>query len=179
MSIYSKWAQQEHSLGVYIAAGLLAGCLFVILLPLVIVKVGPALDEILGLPGFNIGALNYILGGILGAVGLFFAFWSVIIQMTRGRGTPLPMLPTQQLLTRGPFRYCRNPMTLGTIMAYLGIGVIAGTVAGIGLVIGFALLLVLYLKKMEERELAERFGEAYLQYKREVPFIIPRLPKRH
>jgi protein-S-isoprenylcysteine O-methyltransferase Ste14 len=38
--------------------------------------------------------------------------------------------------------------------------------------------LILYLKQLEEKELAERFGEAYLQYRREVPFIIPRQPKR-
>jgi len=38
--------------------------------------------------------------------------------------------------------------------------------------------LLVYLKRLEEGELAERFGEAYLAYKREVPFIIPRLPKR-
>ncbi|MCK7467007.1 MAG: hypothetical protein MZU91_01865 [Desulfosudis oleivorans] len=35
---------------------------------------------------------------------------------------------------------------------------------------------MLYLKLLEEKELTERFGEAYLAYKREVPFIIPRLP---
>jgi protein-S-isoprenylcysteine O-methyltransferase Ste14 len=37
---------------------------------------------------------------------------------------------------------------------------------------------VLYLKLLEEKELTERFGEAYLAYKQEVPFIIPRLPRR-
>jgi hypothetical protein len=35
-----------------------------------------------------------------------------------------------------------------------------------------------YLKRFEEGELAERFGDAYLAYKRDVPFIIPRLPRR-
>jgi len=50
-------------------------------------------------------------------------------------------------------------MTFGTILAYLGIGVVAGTIAGIGFVLLFAVLLVLYLKRIEERELAERFGE--------------------
>jgi protein-S-isoprenylcysteine O-methyltransferase Ste14 len=178
MSLYSKWAQKKHSTAVYIAALLLAGVVFLFLLPYVIVVVGPAWDQRLGLPGFYFGVINYLLGGLMLIGGLFFGLWSVLTQLTRGRGTPLPMLPTQELLTRGPFRYCRNPMTFGTILAYLGLGVIAGTVAGIGFVLCFAAILILYLKLLEERELAERFGEAYLQYKREVPFIIPRIPKK-
>jgi protein-S-isoprenylcysteine O-methyltransferase Ste14 len=178
MSRYLKWAQREHSIGNRIAALLLAGVLFALLLPLAIVTLGPSLDRLLGLQRFEIGVVNYILGGLLVIVGLFFAYWSILTQLTRGRGTPLPMMPTQELLTQGPFRYCRNPMTLGTILAYLGIGVIARTIAGICLVLCFAVLLVLYLKLIEERELAERFGDAYMLYKREVPFMIPRPPTR-
>jgi len=178
MSLYSKWAQKEHPESKRIAATLLAGVIFVLLLPFVVADVGPSLDHRLGLPPLWIGTLNYIVGGLLVAVGLFFGFWSNFVQLTRGRGTPLPIMPTQELLTKGPFRYCRNPMTFGTILAYLGIGVIAGTVSGIGFVLCFAMLLVLYLKRFEERELAERFGDAYLLYRREVPFIIPRPPKK-
>ena len=177
MSQYSKWAQGEHPLSSRIAASLLAGVLFAILIPFALIRLGPSLDHLMGLQGFRIGTVNDILGGLLMAVGLFFALWSILVQLTRGRGTPLPMMPTQELLTKGPFRYCRNPMTFGTILAYSGIGVVAGTIAGIGLVLLFGALLVLYLKRMEERELAERFGEAYLAYQREVPFIIPRPPK--
>ena len=178
MHLYSKWAQKQHSERTRIAASLLAGVLVVILLPLVIVVVGRSLDRLLGLPSFEFGAANNVLGGLLVVVGLFFGLWSVLLQLTRGRGTPLPMLPTQELLTQGPFRYCRNPMTLGTILAYMGIGIAAGIIAGIGLPLCFATFLVFYLKRIEERELAERFGEAYLVYRREVPFIIPRLPKQ-
>jgi protein-S-isoprenylcysteine O-methyltransferase Ste14 len=67
-------------------------------------------------------------------------------------------------------------MTFGAILAYLGIGVSVGTIAGIVLVLCFGALMMFYLKRFEERELAERFGEAYLQYRQEVPFIIPRFP---
>jgi protein-S-isoprenylcysteine O-methyltransferase Ste14 len=46
------------------------------------------------------------------------------------------------------------------------------------LVLALAASLLAYLKRLEEGELTERFGEAYLAYKRETPFIIPRLPRR-
>ena len=178
MSRYAKWAQKEHPESKRIAATLLAGLVVVILVPYIAIKAGPALDQLLGIPSFRGGMVNYILGGVLLVGGLSLGVWSVYAQLTRGRGTPLPMLPTQELLITGPFQYCRNPMTLGTILAYTGIGVMAGSVMGLVLMACFIGLLLLYLKRMEEKELAERFGEAYLAYKREVPFIIPRFPRR-
>jgi protein-S-isoprenylcysteine O-methyltransferase Ste14 len=179
MSRFLKWAQTEHSLGTRIAASLLAGVLFVILLPYVLVVICPSMDQQLGLHPFNAGLVSYILGGIVTVVGLIFGLWSILLQLTRGRGTPLPMMPTQGLLTTGPFRYCRNPMTLGTVLAYLGMSISAATIVGVALVLCLAALLLLYLKRVEEKELAERFGEEYLAYRREVPFIIPRRPRRN
>ncbi len=178
MSRYSKWAQGEHSEARRIAITLLVGPVFLGLLPFLVAGVGPRLDRRLGLPSLRIGRVNRLVGGLLMVLGFSLGFWSVFTQLTRGRGTPLPVMPTQELLTEGPFRYCRNPMTLGTILAYLGIGVGAGTIAGTVLVLGLSGSLLVYLKRLEEGELAERFGEAYLAYEREVPFIIPRLPKR-
>jgi protein-S-isoprenylcysteine O-methyltransferase Ste14 len=87
-------------------------------------------------------------------------------------------MPTQRLITTGPFQYCRNPMTLGTILAYLGLSIGAATIVGTIVVAALAALLLVYLKRMEEKELAERFGEEYLAYKRDVPFILPRMPRR-
>ena len=178
MSRFSKWARKEHSEGARLIALLPAGVLFLILLPYTLLAISPSLDARLGLDRFSPGPAGYIAGAILLVVGLFFAQWSIVMQFTRGRGTPLPMLPTQRLITTGPFRYCRNPMTLGTILAYLGLSIAAATIVGILLVVAFAALLLLYLKRMEENELAERFGEEYLAYRRDVPFIIPRLRRR-
>jgi protein-S-isoprenylcysteine O-methyltransferase Ste14 len=178
MSRYAKWAQREHSEARRIAITLLAGPVFLGLLPFLVAGLGPRLDRRLGLPSLRIGRVNRIVGGLLMVLGFSLGFWSVLTQLTRGRGTPLPVMPTQELLTEGPFRYCRNPMTLGTILAYLGIGVGAGTIAGTVLVLGLSGSLLVYLKRLEEGELAERFGEAYLAYRREVPFIIPRSRQR-
>ena len=178
MSRYSKWAQREHSEARRIAITLLAGPVFLGLLPFLVAGVGPRLDRRLGLRPLKIGRANCIVGGLLTVVGFSLGFWSVITQLDRGRGTPLPVMPTQELLTEGPFRYCRNPMTLGSILAYLGIAVAVGTIAGTALVLSLAGSLLVYLKRLEEGELAERFGDAYLTYRREVPFIIPKLARQ-
>jgi protein-S-isoprenylcysteine O-methyltransferase Ste14 len=177
ISRYLKWAQKEHSLDRRLKTLLPAGLLFLILFPLAIAGGGPWLDTRFGLPAFRFGLLNYLLGGLLIVVGMVFGIWSNVAEISRGRGTPLPVMPTQELLIDGPFRYCRNPMTLGTLLAYTGVGLAAGTPAGLGFVFLFGSLLIAYLKIIEEKELAARFGEAYLAYKRTVPFLIPAFRK--
>ena len=175
MSRYMRWHRTEHRESTRIAVMLLVGPVFLGLLPFLVAGIGPRLDRRLGLPRLRIGAAGRVLGGLLTAAGFSLGFWSVYTQLDRGRGTPLPVMPTQELITDGPFRYCRNPMTLGAILAYLGIAITARTPAGIALVLSFAASLLVYLKRLEEGELAERFGDAYLAYQRETPFIVPRL----
>lgn len=177
-SRYVKWASTPRSTGTQVAGLLSVGVVLVVLVPLLLIVGGPRMDELLGLRFPEMAAFTYILGGLLLAAGLAFGLSAVVLQLTRGRGTPLPMMPTQELLTSGPYRYCRNPMTLGTILAYLGAGILAEAISAIVLVLFFATLLLLYLRRKEEEELAERFGDAYLAYRRDVPFIIPRLPGR-
>ncbi len=178
MQLFSKWAKREHSLGRRIAVLAVAAVFFLYLLPLAVIRGGASLDRLFGVPALHFGLLNYLLGAALAVVGMFFGLWSIGDQVTLGRGTPLPIMPTQTLLTHGPFQYCRNPMALGTVLAYSGLGIAAGTVSGVGLVLCFGALLILYIKRIEEKELAERFGDAYLAYKRVVPFIIPRRPRK-
>ena len=108
-------------------------------------------------------------------LGFTYALWSIIAQLTRARGTPLPMLATQKLLITGPFKQCRNPMTLGTILLYSGIGILLESISALIVVFLFSTLLIIYLKQVEERELEARFGEEYLAYKKETPFLIPKI----
>ncbi len=150
LSQFRKWAQEEHSLARRIIALLPAGVLFLIILPYLFLIICPSLDERLGLDRIEPGAATIIIGLILMVLGFFFAFWSIMVQLTQGRGTPLPMMPTQGLIATGPFRYCRNPRTLGTILAYLGMTIAAATVVGVAFVLAFGSLLITYLKKVEE-----------------------------
>jgi protein-S-isoprenylcysteine O-methyltransferase Ste14 len=176
MSRYARWADREHGDAAEVAALLPAAPVFLGLLPFLVIGVGPRLDRRLGLRTPRVGGRRRLLGGLLAGAGFVLAFRSIDVQLTRGRGTPLPVMPTRELVVEGPFRYCRNPMTLGTILAYLGLATAVGTRAGTFFVLSLAGTLLAYIRCLEEDELAERFGDAYLAYKRETPFIIPQLP---
>jgi protein-S-isoprenylcysteine O-methyltransferase Ste14 len=158
---------------------LFAGVFFLIILPYLFLVICPSLDQRLGLDRIQPGAATIIIGSAIMVCGFALAFWTILIQLDQGRGTPLPMMPTQELLITGPFRYCRNPMTLGAILAYLGMSIAAATAVGVAWVLLLGSLLITYLKKVEERELVERFGEPYLEYRKSVPFILPRKPGCH
>lgn len=175
MKKFEQWAEHERPLGIQLVSLAFAGILFLFLIPYTLLVPAPRLDVLLHLPRFFIGILNFIAGALLILVGGFFAIWSILTQVIKAKGTPLPMIPTQSLLIIGPFKYCRNPMAFGTILAYLGVAVIAGSTSSALIVLLFGGLLILYIKKIEEHELAARFGQAYLDYRNSTPFFIPML----
>ena len=174
MNIFLRWSKKENPLYVRMIALFLAGLIFPILIPYTLIIPVSRLNALFHLPTFYYGLPNLVVGGVLILCGMFFAFWSIVMQVVEASGTPLPMLPTQKLLVRGPFRYCRNPMSFGTFCAYAGIGVAVGSPAALIVVAIFAGLLILYIKRIEEKELAARFGQAYLDYLKVTPFLIPR-----
>jgi protein-S-isoprenylcysteine O-methyltransferase Ste14 len=179
MNIILRWAAKEQPLVIRVIAMFFAGLLFVFLIPFVLIISLPKLDILLRLPSFYFGLLNFLVAGIMLMSGLFFAWWSIGMQLFKANGTPLPMIPTRKLLVSGPFRYCRNPMTFGTICAYIGVSVAVGSLASLLIVALFAVLLMIYIKRIEEHELATRFAQDYLDYKMKTPFMIPKFSKRY
>ncbi|NPV55783.1 MAG: isoprenylcysteine carboxylmethyltransferase family protein [Anaerolineae bacterium] len=169
------WSKVKNTAARRTLALVVGALLFVVGMPLLIVFGARTLDGWLGLPRLAGDFWQAVVGAALFVPGLVFALWSVWTQHAHANGTPLPMVPTGRLLASGPFRLCRNPMTLGTVLVYLGMAVWLGSLSALLLVTTFGLLLVVYLKFIEEKELAARFGEPYLVYKQETPFIIPRL----
>lgn len=127
-----------------------------------------------GWMSFRLGWLNQVVGSALFAGGLALVIWSVHIQYRLGEGTPAPRVATQRLVTQGPYACTRNPMTLGAFGLYFGIGIWmgSGVVAVLTIIIFSGLLTFIHFH--ETRELAGRFGEEYLQYKRRTPFLLPR-----
>lgn len=173
MHIFKKWQDQESSLSRHVFFLALGALIFPISIPALLVILLPQVDKRLGIGSFYYGNANIIIGILFIALGGTLAIWTVFAQIKLASGTPIPMIPTKKLIVVGPFKYCRNPMTLGTLSAYAGIAAMVGSVASLLFVILFATVLVAYIKLVEEKELELRFGTAYLDYKRITPFMFP------
>ena len=152
--------------------------IFLLLLPWALIALGARLDFWLQWPPLLYYPINLILGLLLIVPGLLFAFWSNYAQYTLGRGTPVPLMATQNLVVQPPYTYCRNPMALGAIGMYLGVAILFGSPgAGLLVLLGAAALLT-YIKRVEEKEMELRFGQDYLEYRRRTPFLLPRFWSR-
>jgi protein-S-isoprenylcysteine O-methyltransferase Ste14 len=174
---FVKWARKEYPLYFRLIGTLAAGVIFVILLPLLLLSLGPALDQTFNFTNPSPGIWPSIIGVVMMLVGAVFALWSIADQLVKAAGTPLPVMATQKLLITGPFKLCRNPMSFGTITMYLGLGVTIFSPGTVAIVIVLSALLILYIKRVEEKELQIRFGEAYRVYRESTPFLIPRFPR--
>jgi protein-S-isoprenylcysteine O-methyltransferase Ste14 len=173
MNKFLKWQNQDHPSKNRVLALLIGALIFPITIPVLLVVVLPRVDNAFGIGSFFYGAGNIIIGALAIIIGGIVAIWTIVIQITLASGTPFPMLPTKKLLVVGPFKYCRNPMTLGTILGYGGIAILVGSFTALLAVGIFAALLIGYLKMIEEKELQLRFGSEYIEYRKETPFIIP------
>jgi len=117
---------------------------------------------------------------VVAGVALFLAIilmnFAMLALWVDGKGTPAPIAPTQKLVRSGPYRYCRNPIELGTGGYFLFVGTcFDGLVTGMlcqlfGMILGYG-----YIKLIEERELALRFGRSYQEYLLCTPLFIPSL----
>lgn len=76
------------------------------------------------------------------------------------------------LLTDGPFSRIRNPMFIGVMLAQIGFFLSLPSVFSLICLI-FGIVAVLAQARFEERELARRFGTAYLAYLAVTPAWLP------
>jgi len=167
-------AKHEFSPKQRFVALLVLAPFFLIVLPFIIITLGSRIAHWLQWSPILYEPFNLILGWLLIVVGWIFGIWSIYIQFTLGRGTPVPLMATQKLIIRPPYSYCRNPMALGAIVMYLGVAILFGSMGAVVLVLLGASLLLTYIKRIEEREMEIRFGQEYLNYKKQTPFLIPR-----
>jgi len=162
-------AGKEYSPKFRALATALGATLFLIVWPLVVGWGGLAWQgEIFSVPA------SKVLSTALFILGIPCVAWAVAWQLWKGKGTPVPLVPTRNFLQSGPYKYCRNPMMLGFFFYLSGWAVRFNQLGAYAAAALLVLLLAAEIKFIEERELELRFGDAYREYKKIVPPFIPK-----
>jgi protein-S-isoprenylcysteine O-methyltransferase Ste14 len=130
---------------------------------------GLILDSLLPLPFAipEIGRLRWLAAGFLILLGV--ALFAAGVRNFSKAGTPLPTnQPARVLVTTGIHRWSRNPVYLGFLLIYVGIGVATQSPWVLLLALPLALVIQYGVVAPEEAYLERRFGDAYQEYKRRV-----------
>jgi len=88
-----------------------------------------------------------------------------------------PQLRGSAVVADGPYRYLRNPLYLGTLANTLAVALLMPATGAIFTILAVALFQY-RLMRLEESFLTAQLGEAYAEYCRRVPRIVPALRPR-
>ncbi|MDH7515876.1 MAG: isoprenylcysteine carboxylmethyltransferase family protein [Bacteroidota bacterium] len=113
--------------------------------------------------------LSLIIGFVIALSGELLRSWGVFHVGSETRVTD--SVGASRLVTSGPFAYTRNPLYIGNMLIYIGIGIMSFALFPWLQIFALAYFIVQYsfIVRDEERFLFERFGEEYAQYRRNVP----------
>lgn len=108
-------------------------------------------------------------------VGLSLMTSTIRLFATAGQGTLAPWDPTQKLVVRGVYRHVRNPMISGVFSVLFSEALVAASFPLFCWFAFFVVVNMIYIPLVEVLGLVKRFGDEYLEYKRNVPRWAPSL----
>ena len=143
--------------------------LFVILIPYIMWKLSGDIHP---------GMAQTLILSIFALAGIGLSIWSIIYMRLVGRGNPMDAFNhevaprTSRLMTRGPYRLCRNPMLLGVFIYYVGVLIYCWSWKATAVFVAYVIIMMVQVNR-EEQRLEQDFGEAYREYKARTKKIIP------
>ena len=139
------------------------------LLFLAALVLGLSLDRLLPLPLSNpeLTSVGWTAGGALIVIGI--AIFAAGIRNFSRADTPVPSnQPVRALVTTGIHGWSRNPIYVGMLLLYAGIGIAARSPWILILALPMFVILRYGVVAREERYLERRFGDGYRDYRARV-----------
>ncbi|MCH8940985.1 MAG: isoprenylcysteine carboxylmethyltransferase family protein [Bacteroidetes bacterium] len=117
---------------------------------------------------------SMVIGFLIALCGELIRFWGVSWAGSETRTTG--GVGGTFLIISGPFAYVRNPLYVGNILLYTGLGVMSLALFPYLQIISliFFLIQYYYIVKEEESFLVKKFGEDFENYLKKVPRFFPR-----
>lgn len=118
---------------------------------------------------------SIILGFIVAASGELIRLWGVSYAGSETRTTGA--VGGTYLVISGPFAHTRNPLYVGNILLYMGIGIMSLALFPYLQIAAFIFFYMQYkfIINEEETYLKKAFGQQYQEYYNNVPRFLPRL----
>lgn len=122
-------------------------------------------------------AASFLWGLPLAAAGEFLRLWGVSIVGSETRVTGA--VGATQLITTGPFAHVRNPLYVGNLLLYTGMGIMSYALFPWlqAVALGYFFLQYRLIVSLEEEFLTGRFGESFERYRVAVPRFVPTFRK--
>lgn len=122
----------------------------------------------------NASVISLITGFIIALLGEAIRLWGVSWAGSETRTTG--KVGGTYLIISGPFAYVRNPLYVGNILIYLGLGIMSYALFPYLQLVALLFFIIQYylIVKAEEEYLFNAFGEPYKKYFNSVPRFFPR-----
>jgi protein-S-isoprenylcysteine O-methyltransferase Ste14 len=131
------------------------------------VIVGLVLDWLHPLPFLPAAVPAGWVGGIVFLAGLVLLIWAA--STFRRAGTEVrTSQPTARIVTKGPYRYTRNPIYIGMFLGLIGLAIAFDSLWLIVVLVPFYLVIRYGVVACEEAYLERKFGDIYRAYKARV-----------
>lgn len=145
----------------------------VLLLPVVATVVIPYLLSLIPVDKPELSIVLLLISRLFGFIAIYLGSLlfagTVWLFVRHGHGTLAPWDPTEKLVVRGIYRRVRNPMIAGVSLLLIGETLFTLSVYQLAWTLFFIVANAAYIPLSEEPGLEQRFGEDYLEYKRNVP----------
>jgi protein-S-isoprenylcysteine O-methyltransferase Ste14 len=128
----------------------------------------------LGLPSlllFQPNQASFFIGLAVSLLGWGWTIWARVTLGGNWSGT-VTVKHGHELIVSGPYRITRHPIYTGLLLAFLG-GAAASAQAQSLLAVALAALAFRLKYRVEEAFMIETFGDAYRDYRKRVPALVP------
>lgn len=134
----------------------------------------PFLQQLILIPivSFSIPLLNL-------CIFLFFTIIAIWLGIAGVKGTTLETSEThraKKIINDGVYSIVRHPQYLGGLFGHIGITFLLSSLYSL-LCFPLMVTIVYFISKKEEKELIKEFGDAYENYQKKVPMLIPRFKR--
>ena len=119
-------------------------------------------------------------GAVLGASGVVVSLWAIATTLRRRVILDAGHFVKEEhpLVTTGAYGFVRNPMYLGILLIWFGLGVAFQSALILVVSAGYVLPVLWFYIRAEERMMSSEFGARFEEYERRVGRLLPRVRRR-